>query len=77
MMTQLILNISNESDLEGLLPLLCRLNIVFFEKKSPKATVQTLETAFQVIDAGSDFSALGDPVEWQRAQRQDRELPFF
>jgi hypothetical protein len=30
-----------------------------------------------MIDAGSDFSAFGDPVEWQRTQRQDRELPLL
>jgi hypothetical protein len=76
-MTQLVLNISNPSDLEALLPLLRRLNIAFFEKGKPKMEENTLGIAFQVIDAGSDFSALGDPVEWQRTQRQDRELPLF
>jgi hypothetical protein len=46
-MTQLVLNISNESDLEALLPLLRRLNIAFFEKKRPKVEENTLGTAFQ------------------------------
>jgi hypothetical protein len=40
-------------------------------------TTLQLENAFRIIDAGTDFTALGDPVEWQLAQRRDRELPFF
>ena len=76
-MTQLVLNIANPSDLEILLPLLRRLNIMFSEQPVPKPAPNPLQKAFEVIDAGCDFSEWGDPVEWQRAQRVDRELPFF
>jgi hypothetical protein len=32
-----------------------------------------LESAFKIIDDGTDFSAWGDPVDWQRAQREENE----
>ena len=77
-MTELVLEIQRESDLEELLPVLNRLNIKYIiRKKKRKISAKEIEEALRVIRIGADFSYLGDPVEWQREQRRDRELPFL
>ena len=77
-MTELVLEIQRESDLEELLPILNRLKIKYVSrKKKRKPSSKEVEEAIRVIRAGADFSNLGDPVEWQREQRRERELPFL
>jgi len=77
-MTELVLEIQRESDLEELLPILNRLKIKYVSrKKKRKPSSKEVEEAIRVIRAGADFSYLGDPVEWQREQRRERELPFL
>ncbi|HRI61745.1 MAG TPA: hypothetical protein PK228_18535 [Saprospiraceae bacterium] len=77
-MTELILQIRKESDLQELLPVLNRLKIKYVSrKKTRKSSSKEIEEALRIIRAGADFSYLGDPVEWQREQRKDRDLPFY
>ncbi len=77
-MTELVLQIRKESDLQELLPLLNRLKIKYVSrKKTRKPSAKEMEEAVRIIRAGADFSYLGDPVEWQREQRKDRDLPFY
>lgn len=77
-MTELILQIWKESDLQELLPVLNRLKIKYVSRKSKgKPSSKEIEEAVRIIRAGGDFSYLGDAVEWQREQRKDRDLPFY
>lgn len=77
-MTELVLKIQRESDLKELLPVLNRLKIKYVSrKKKRKPSLKEIEEAVRIIRAGADFSYLGDPVEWQREQRKDRNLPFY
>ena len=46
-------------------------------KKKRKPSPKEIEEAVRIIRAGGDFSYLGDPVEWQREQRKEREMPLF
>ena len=79
-MSQLILDIEQQSDLDVLLPLLKRLGIKYIpimaKKKLPKKEHQE---AVKVIQAGVEDSYFNnvDALEWQREQRIDRELPYF
>ena len=77
-MTELVLQIRKESDLRELLPVLERLKIKYVSrKKMRKPSSKEMEEAVRIIRAGADFSYIGDPVEWQREQRKDRDLPFY
>lgn len=76
-MTELVLKIEREGDLEALLPLLNRLNIKYVRLNTPrKSTKKEIESAIKIVQSGADFSYLGDAAAWQREQRKDRELPF-
>lgn len=77
-MIELNIKISNPQDLNVLLPLLKRLGLsweqrIHFEQKTDDAELKRLQ---QIIAAGGDTAYFGDPVEWQRKERQERNLPF-
>jgi hypothetical protein len=78
---QVTLNIKNPQDLTMLLPLLDRLGISIQEtlptvKKHKRLSTKTLAYHQAIIDKGGDASYFGDAGEWQREQRQERDLPF-
>jgi hypothetical protein len=79
---QVVLNIDNPQDWTVLLPLLERLGISIqstlpVPKKNKKRTVKNLAYHQAIIAKGGDASYFGDAAEWQREQRQDRDLPFL
>ena len=77
-MTEIVLTIRNESELQKLLQILSQLKISYTSRPKPrKRSTKELEAAVKIIQAGADFSYLGDPVEWQRELRKDRELPQY
>ena len=78
---QVTLNIQNPQDWTLLLPLLERLGISI-QGSLPKVKKQDLSNknlAYHqaIIAKGGDASYFGDAAEWQREQRQERELPFL
>jgi hypothetical protein len=78
---QIVLNISNQQDWAVLLPLLERLNISFempilSQPIVKQRFVKDLAYHQAIIARGGDASYFGDAAEWQREQRQDRDLPF-
>ena len=79
-MSQLILDIEQQSDLDVLLPLLKRLGIKYIptmaKKKLPKKEHQEAVKVIQACVKDSYFNNV-DALEWQREQRIDRELPYF
>ncbi|MFN4255920.1 MAG: hypothetical protein ACK4Q5_13025 [Saprospiraceae bacterium] len=76
-MTQIVLTIPDEKDLDMLLPLLSRLGITFSPASKQGAVAKRRLAELQkIVLAGGDASYFGDPAEWQRAQRTERSLPF-
>lgn len=79
---QVTLNIKNPQDWTMLLPLLERLGISIQEntpktdKKQKHISTKNLQYHQAIIAQGGDASYFGDAAEWQREQRQDRDLPF-
>ncbi len=79
---QVVLNIQNPQDWTMLLPLLERLGISIQTtlpavKKQKRVSNKTLAYHQAIIAQGGDASYFGDAAEWQREQRQERDLPFL
>ena len=79
---QVVLNIQNPQDWTVLLPLLERLGITIqstlpVTKRSKKHALKNLAYHQAIIANGGDASYFGDAAEWQREQRQERDLPFL
>lgn len=74
------LKINNPNDWTLIEGLLKRLKVSFSKKNvelSSIAREQTpLDELYALLDAGVDVSNYGDPVEFQRAAREDVVLPF-
>jgi hypothetical protein len=78
---QVTLNIQNPQDWTLLLPLLERLGISIQEGlpkvKKQNLPIKNLAYHQAIIAKGGDASYFGDAAEWQREQRQERDLPFL
>jgi hypothetical protein len=79
---QVILNIENPQDWSALLPILDRLGISIHAtlpvaKKKRRTSIKNLAYHQAIIAKGGDASYFGDAGEWQREQRQERDLPFL
>ena len=81
---QVILNIPNAQDWSVLLPLLERFGIsiqstlpTIVKNKKKRLNAKTLAYHQAIIAKGGDASYFGDAAEWQRHERQDRDLPFL
>jgi hypothetical protein len=78
---QVILTIENPQDWVAILPILERLGISVqatlpLPKKNKRLSAKTLAYHQAIIAQGGDASYFGDAVEWQKEQRQERDLPF-
>jgi len=72
-MAKLILEISNQNDLDLLLSFAKRLKINVVEvDKQEQSPVFWLEKLAEI----DSFKDIDDPVEWQRNIRKERPLPF-
>jgi hypothetical protein len=79
---QVILTIENPQDWLALLPIIERLGISVqttlpLPEKNKRAKVKNLAYHQAIIAQGGDASYFGDAAEWQKEQRQERDLPFF
>lgn len=79
---QVILTIKNPQDWAALLPIVEHLGITVqttlpLPKKNKRLTAKNLAYHQAIIAQGGDASYFGDAVEWQKEQRQERDLPFF
>ncbi|AEE49911.1 hypothetical protein [Haliscomenobacter hydrossis] len=75
-MTKLVLEISNQSDLDILLPLLLQLKIRFSSLENTTTSPEEVEAAIDVVSKGCDMDSFGDALSYQIESRQDRALPF-
>ena len=78
---QVTLNIPNLQDWSVLLPLLERFGISIqpitpiVKSKKQRLNAETLAYHQAIIAKGGDASYFGDAAEWQRHERQERDLP--
>lgn len=78
-MKQVTLNIKQDKDLDILMPILDRLGITIQEDNlhsKKKLSEEEYLKCLAIIDKGIDVSNYGDPMEWQKEQREDRKLPY-
>jgi len=72
-MAKLVLEISNQKDLDLLLSFAKRLKINVIEvDEQEESSVFWLEQLSKI----DSFKNIDDPVEWQRNARKERPLPF-
>jgi len=72
-MARLVLEISNQKDLDLLLSFAKRLKVNILEvDKQDQSPVFWLEQLSKI----DSFKDIDDPVEWQRNVRKERPLPF-
>lgn len=72
-MAKLVLEISNQKDLELLLSFAKRLRVNVLEvDKQEQSPVFWLEKLAEI----DSFKDINDPVEWQQNIRKERPLPF-
>lgn len=74
---EVILKSNNEEKIAKVLALAKKLNIIV-EKKGTVSTKNDRETIKQrILNFKADGpSPFGDAAEWERKQREDRDLPF-
>lgn len=74
-MTELVLKIENQNDLNLLLNLVKRLGISVQQKTivTEKTEIKQLQA---IIQKGVTHSSFGDAANYQREIRQERKLPF-
>jgi hypothetical protein len=75
-MTQLLLQIPDQTDVSFLLPLLRRLNISVFPSPPSGQSADELSRLHAIIDAGTDLSDDDSFLTDFEQSRQDRSLPF-
>ena len=75
---ELILKSNNAQSIAKIIALANKLNVVV-EKKAvdaDKSTKEELKKKILEFKAESTTSSFGDALEWQKEQREDRDLPF-
>lgn len=75
-MTQLMLEIQNQGDLDALLPLLRRLHIKFSKLETRDKQADEIAEAIRIVRQGCDMSNFGDALEYQKEIRKERPMPF-
>jgi len=70
------IEVEKNSDLQLLLLLAQRIGLKIVAPFVPKIGEKEREQHLQIITRGGDMSYIENPMEWQREQRKDRDLPF-
>jgi hypothetical protein len=74
---ELILRTNNESSVAKIIALAKRLNVTVEQHGIVEDKKKREEAIKRVLDfKGAETSSFGDAVEWQRNERNDRDLPF-
>lgn len=73
-MQRVTIEVGHPKDLELLLLLVQKLG--FKVVPAGETLTQKRRKCLEIIQKGSEVAAIDDPLEWQREQRKDRELPF-
>ncbi len=74
-MTRIILESKNDKDLLLIRELADRLRIDYKIQSIPDKDMD-IKKYYEIIDKGVDVSNYGDPSEWQRKVREDRNVNF-
>lgn len=73
-MEKIVLEVKNEQDAKLILNLAERLNAKVIEEKYD--VEKRIHLLREMAIKNSLSESIPDPVEWQREQREDRDLPF-
>lgn len=72
---ELILKSDNKQSIAKIIALAKELNVIVEEKSAETKRISHEALKEQVLNSRpTSESSFGDPVQWQRAQREDREL---
>ena len=75
-MQRVTIEIEKNSDLQLLLLLAQRIGLRIITPFLQKMEATEREKHLQIVAKGGDVSYIENPIEWQREQRKDRNLPF-
>lgn len=75
-MQRVTIEIEKNSDLQLLLLLVQRIGLKIISPFVSKLKDADRGKHLQIIAKGGDMSYIENPMEWQREQRKDRDLPF-
>ncbi|MFN0201317.1 MAG: hypothetical protein ACKVTZ_07340 [Bacteroidia bacterium] len=75
-MQRITIEIEQNSDFQLLLLLAQRIGLRIVQPFMPKSDIKERERHLQIIAKGGNTSYIENPMEWQREQRKDRNLPF-
>lgn len=74
---ELILKSNNKQSIAKIIALAKKLNVIVEEKNTNAEGLTREELKERILNfKATSESSFGDPVEWQRVQREDRDLPF-
>lgn len=79
LMTHITVRIEREDDLRQLLELIRKLNLAVVQAKPGPVSLPSSERQKMldyILAFKKDRTAFGDAAEWQRHERNDRELPW-
>jgi len=74
---ELILKTNNENSIAKIVALAKKLNVTIEQRSIIEDKKEREEIIKRILNfKGPQTSSFGDPAEWQRNERNDRELPF-
>jgi len=73
-MNQITFEIENKKDVNLLISIAEKLGIKKYVVSKSITKEKDSKDLFKIIDAGVDISNFGDPSQWQRETRKDRNL---
>lgn len=74
-MQRITIEIEQSSDIQLLL-LAKRIGLKVILPSAPKFEYNERQKHLQIIAKGGDVSYIENPIDWQKEQRKDRDLPF-
>ncbi len=75
-MQRITIEIEKNSDLQLLQLLAQRIGLRIITPFLTKIDATEREKHLQIVAKGADVRAIENPMEWQREQRKDRDLPL-
>lgn len=75
-MQRITIEIEQNSDLQLLLLLAQRIGLKIISPLFVKTNAKEREHHLKIVEKGGNVSYIENPMEWQREQRKDRDLPF-
>lgn len=75
-MQRITIEIEQSSDFQLLLLLAQRIGLKIISPFRANTDTKEREQHLKIVEKGGNVSYIENPMEWQREQRKDRDLPF-